>query len=118
VAAVEHAHASSPPEEAARAPQPVGDDEVAPKLGGLLATEGGVQHAEVVGERSQQNVDLVVEEGLALAPVLVLDACAARERHWDPTGEATLFVHRREGRGVQHGHAMDGTEEIRNGHAH
>ena len=105
-----------PAEEAPRASQRFGHDEVAAGRGRALPAEGGVQDADLVGQGAEQGVDLVVEDGQVFGAVRVLDPHAVAERHRDAAGEAAALVDRGQRRRIGDGHPVHGAEEV--GHRH
>src|SRR3954452_5248335 len=90
--AVLHADAARPAEEAARSLQAIGDDEVTAQLGRVLTPECGVQDAGVVGDGTDEERHLVVEQRVPFGCVGVLDADAIMERHRDTTREPAVLV--------------------------
>ena len=118
-ALVEHAHADVAADEPTGPGEAVGDDEVAPQHGRVLATERGVQEAARVGARGLERVvDLVVEQHRRGRRVRDLDAHVLRERHREIRVEPSPFLRRRERRRVPHRAPVWHAEEVEARHRH
>ena len=115
---MQHADADVAAEEAARASQTVGDHEVVAEDGGVLTPERRVEQADVVGHRSERQVELVVQLDVTSGVVRQLDAEVTAERHRDPRVEPPPFLRALEGRRVRHGPPVYGAEEVGKWHGH